>query len=169
MKLPMQQIGQKGKRISIDSQRDEFDFFQSTWLLPTIEEHKLTPDSFQAELFLEKNFDNSVKGKVTLKFRPMVECVRCLKPERVQIENTFEALFTGQNEQPVGEERDLKDLNVYEVLGTDLPMDEFLLDAIHNGLPERHLCQPHCLGLCTGCGANKNSELCACVTSAPFH
>lgn len=88
------------------------------------------------------------------------QCARCLEP--------IHGTVTLTAEKPVAEEKGLtslenKDNDDYAQISDGMldlvpPLrDEFLLS-----FPMRFLCKEDCAGLCAGCGANLNREVCRC-------
>jgi len=50
----------------------------------------------------------------------------------------------------------------YPLRDGDVDLEPMVRDAVLLELPQAPLCQPGCLGLCGGCGANRNLEPCTC-------
>lgn len=86
--------------------------------------------------------DLLVMGKAYVEIE--TECVTCLQPLRTRIEDREICIHM----EKVSE--DLIDLT-----------DE-IREALLLAIPSRFKCSDHCKGICTGCGANLNTEKCSC-------
>ena len=110
---------------------------------------------------------NEARAEVEGKIAGTIEifCHRCLKPIEValdiQFEENFVTLETYEKSQPEHEigGADL-DVSVYD--GERIDIAEIAREQILLNLPARQLCDANCAGLCETCGANKNTEPCAC-------
>jgi uncharacterized metal-binding protein YceD (DUF177 family) len=170
MKLLFSQIGQKTKKFSVGAQHSELNIFESTWLKPCITELELNSDNFTGELALQETSGGEIQASLTCDMTPTLECVRCLAKYKLTLNQRYEGVFKVVGNESSSEERDLDEMSLYDVEKNQvLPWEEFVLDGINESLPDRPLCKALCLGLCASCGANKNTELCSCATSAPFH
>lgn len=90
----------------------------------------------------------------------ITECVRCLEPAELRLHNSFAELYTFTRPTEPGE----MDLRVPEDGYLDLkqPLREYLL----LDQPIAPLCRPDCAGLCSTCGANRNTEDCGHSTDS---
>ncbi|MFP3869874.1 MAG: DUF177 domain-containing protein, partial [Syntrophobacteria bacterium] len=64
-----------------------------------------------------------------------------------------------------------RDLDTEFYDGVTIDVDLIVAEQIFLALPQKPLCQPHCRGLCPGCGADLNYESCRCEkreTGSPF-
>ena len=92
-------------------------------------------------------------------------CDRCLVEVSLPLEIDFDLLYAPAEEleDRTGEvelgERDL-DLSVFQHDQIDL--DALVLEQIELQVPIRLLCREECRGLCPQCGADWNTEQCAC-------
>lgn len=91
-----------------------------------------------------------VTGTVTTQFSG--ECRRCLGPAHGELRVSFQELAT---EHPIDEE-------TYPLGADVLDLAPIVHDACILALPLAPLCMEGCLGICSGCGANRNSEQCSC-------
>ena len=56
-----------------------------------------------------------------------------------------------------------RDEEAYPLRGDELDLEPLARDAVILELPLAPLCSEGCLGLCPTCGANRNTEPCACA------
>jgi uncharacterized protein len=97
-----------------------------------------------------------------------IDCARCLARYRVDIAQELDLFFLPRvaEELPAEEEEvELGDRDVvvgyYEADRLDL--GEVVREQILLGLPLKPLCRPDCLGLCPGCGKDRNLGPCGCA------
>lgn len=95
-----------------------------------------------------------VTGRVTSPAR--FECARCLKNITATVEADLCELFTAPGHGA--------DADAYRMTGTEIALEPMLVDAVALAFPLRPLCSPGCKGLCARCGADLNTEPCACPT-----
>jgi uncharacterized protein len=93
----------------------------------------------------------AVTGLVTASWEG--ECRRCLEPATGVIRVPVRELFS-----PVGDSEE-----VYPLVDELLDLEALARDAVLLELPLAPLCRGDCQGLCPTCGANRNTELCACT------
>jgi len=79
-------------------------------------------------------------------------CRRCLEAARGLLAVPVREHFTEDGD---GEE-------TYALNDGEVDLEPMVRDAVLLELPQAPLCQPGCLGLCAGCGANRNLEPCTC-------
>jgi len=94
-----------------------------------------------------------VTGKVSAPWEG--ECRRCLDVARGEIDTAVRELCT--------EDGDIE--TTYRLTPDELDLEPIAHDACILALPLAPLCMEGCLGLCSECGANRNTEPCSC--SAP--
>ena len=97
-----------------------------------------------------------------------LECVRCLEPFRLDLEETLDLLFlppTANVGPSKDEERELKDEDLGVSFYRDDKIDLSLLirEQLYLGLPMKPICRVDCAGLCPVCGANLNLAPCSCT------
>lgn len=92
-----------------------------------------------------------VTGKVSADWE--AECGRCLEPARGRLEVAVRELFADLG----GEDA------AYRLAEEWLDLEPLAHDACILELPLAPLCRPDCLGLCPGCGVNRNNETCNCT------
>jgi DUF177 domain-containing protein len=87
-------------------------------------------------------------------------CFRCLEDASIRTS------VRGREYQGSDSEESEQTTNPY--LANDrLDLSSWARDAIALALPEKILCREDCAGLCSGCGANLNTEECRCPPPAP--
>ncbi len=91
------------------------------------------------------------------------ECARCLDEFALDLEGDIEGYFllSESSERPEGMDDD-----EFEVLPADhmIDLEPLIVAALLVDIPLIPLCDEDCKGLCSGCGANLNSELCTCAS-----
>lgn len=89
--------------------------------------------------------------------RAIVHCARCGVEMTTPIAFTInEALRQNNGESPEDE-----DIICFE--GTDVVLDDIVLNALFMNAPTKYLCQEDCKGLCPHCGKNLNEGACECA------
>ncbi|HEX8141686.1 MAG TPA: DUF177 domain-containing protein [Pyrinomonadaceae bacterium] len=103
----------------------------------------------------------------TITARAEVDCDRCLKSVSVPIETRFDVNYVPATAYYVDETAELKedDLSLSVFDGEVIDVDELVREQVLLAMPPRMLCVDECKGLCPVCGADKNSENCACQSS----
>jgi uncharacterized protein len=107
-----------------------------------------------AEVKLEASFESVSEGiwaHGTVAAQAVGECSRCLDEVRLDVDTTFQGLFTYPDRQVEDEEDEPED--VYEFDGDSIDLEELVRDAVVTSLPFIPLCEPDCPGLCDQCGA----------------
>jgi uncharacterized protein len=96
------------------------------------------------------------------------ECVRCLEPFRLDLEEALDLLFSPSSAN-VGpgkdEERELKeeDLTVSFYQDDKIDLSLLIREQVYLALPMKSVCRVDCAGLCPACGANLNLSPCRCT------
>jgi len=86
-------------------------------------------------------------------------CDRCLKPVRLPINGTIEALYKPESSIPKEKEEELQSLrNVIYYSSDKIDLSERILEAIVVDVPMKVLCKPDCKGLCPYCGTDLNEN-----------
>lgn len=134
----------------------------------------LTDDSYR--------FDRPVRGSVTftqvedqgvvargrLATSAETQCVRCLEPIRVDLEAPIVAIYQHDPDllkpdaQFLGGDEEMQAFYDGESIDPAPQMREALLLEV----PPLPVCREDCRGLCPRCGANLNTEKCACPPDA---
>ena len=97
-----------------------------------------------------------------------IECARCLEKCPVALRQELDLFYLPQETgQPDAQEEDVelsdRDVVVGYYAGDRLDLGEVLREQILLGLPLKPLCREGCRGLCSRCGANRNTTPCGCV------
>ncbi len=114
-----------------------------------------------------KRDGNRVKLVGIVEGQVQVECDRCLKPvivpvtPNVNIEYMTAADYQSQHAVELGEQ----DMNVVVFDGQSIDVDALVAEELQLALPDHVLCKPDCKGICSVCGADRNSNQCSCETS----
>lgn len=96
-----------------------------------------------------------------------LECVRCLEPFRLDLEEALDLLFLppSANVGSSDEEHELKDDDLSVSFYHDDQIDLSLLirEQLYLALPMKPVCRADCAGLCPTCGVNRNLTQCECA------
>lgn len=101
----------------------------------------------------------------------MVPCSRCLEPYALPVVREFDVSYVpmpvgdGQGGAEIQIDKDDLDVSYLDRQGCFETAD-LVSEQIYLALPMKPLCAPDCKGLCPGCGANRNLEVCLCVPTA---
>ena len=128
----------------------------------------------QSVIVLKRNGLDRVLVEGKIKTTIAFNCDRCLQKGTLDIDKGFklDLEYAGTDKFVPAEHEispsemdmiylDKPEVDVFEILGQQV----FLM------IPEKHLCQESCKGLCPRCGANLNLETCDCkqdLKSSPF-
>lgn len=106
----------------------------------------------EADLVLESVVGGvSVTGTVRA---PWVgACRRCLEPASDTLVLAVREHFTEGGDGA----------DTYPLHEGDVDLEPMVRDAVLLELPQAPLCEPHCRGICPGCGANRNEGPCRCA------
>lgn len=107
-----------------------------------------------------------VAGTVSADVR--LVCSRCAADYTDHLLVSVDELFLpkGSKGLPEGEEIEAERLCVFTYENNEIEIDEVLRQNLLASLPFRPLCSKDCRGLCAGCGANLNNEVCQCAEDA---
>jgi uncharacterized protein len=90
------------------------------------------------------------------------QCARCLESFELDFAAPFSFVFvpraSAEAEEPSGGEIDL---GLYD--GNVVDLSPMLRERLLLSLPTLPLCSEDCLGLCPGCGSNRNQGRCGCA------
>jgi uncharacterized protein len=91
-------------------------------------------------------------------------CSRCLQDLDLELDEAITLVFLRPLPADTPEEIGLRpeDLDMEFYDGETIDIGLIVIEQIFLALPQRPLCQPHCQGLCSGCGADLNLESCGC-------
>lgn len=103
------------------------------------------------------------RGSLSARFA--VPCGRCLGPAPVTLDDPEVAFtFTATTPEALDEvELALEDPSTYAFSGEEIDLASLLREALVLALPIAPVCQEGCRGICSGCGAELNSETCRCT------
>nr|HEX4313212.1 DUF177 domain-containing protein [Kofleriaceae bacterium] len=106
------------------------------------------------------------KGFVT------VACSRCIEPVRLDIDDKVRITFMPAAEMPADDDEPAtgedgkqladEDLDLFPFDGERIDLEPFLREELVLAIPYAPLCKEDCKGLCPQCGADWNTETCAC-------
>jgi len=114
-------------------------------------------------LHLAKHPDHvRITGKISGSIE--VCCHRCLKPFALPLNEPVDIFLIAKERMPGHEEKELDaEELLYEFFdGEVIEVDRLIAEQIFLGLPVKVLCGENCKGICPGCGANLNEEVCRC-------
>ena len=121
----------------------------------------------QAKLFLQMLGDIcKVQGEVYAKLS--VPCSRCLKPTELIVKESIEEFIECSTDNDV-----LHTEGHYVCLAENkvdiaIHVANIVWDAILQATYSPTVCTPNCLGLCSICGVNKNTDPCHCEQQGDF-
>lgn len=84
-----------------------------------------------------------------------VSCGRCLKAFTLPISAVFDERFAKEGDE-----------DMYPYRETTLDLSDLARDVIWLQVPIAPVCREGCLGICPGCGADRNTTPCGCVKAA---
>ena len=116
---------------------------------------KLTVDNQESVLY--------IKGRV--RARVALECARCLKAFRKDLEADIEAIGTLQGHSSLDEESCDEDILVFTQSDTSIDLTRLVTEELSTAMPMAAVCSESCAGLCPMCGINLNKEKCSCSTT----
>lgn len=109
-----------------------------------------------------------------LKATANVPCSRCGNMTLYAVDEKFTYTFRLGEEQNIGLEElecSNEDIETVYLNKPEVNIDEVLREQLILSVPEKILCSKSCKGICSGCGAQLNDELCRCeddFTDSPF-
>jgi uncharacterized protein len=111
-----------------------------------------------------------------LKCRIEMDCVRCLEPFEVDVDEELDLLYLPESRNVAsssekaesGSASDDRGLGEEELSASfyrdhQIDLAHMILEQIVLSLPMKSLCRPDCLGLCPECGVNRNTAKCDCT------
>ena len=104
----------------------------------------------------------AVEGTITGAWE--LDCSRCLQPLSRPLSLTFNVDYVTEGAPGTASEIELKaeDLDVDELLESELDLTQLAREQILLNLPEQIYCREDCKGLCEKCGENRNLLDCKC-------
>lgn len=102
--------------------------------------------------------DISGSGELTV----LIPCGRCLEPVETVVP------FSVEMHVDANSKTDADGDDIFFIEGSDLDVNDLLIDEILMSMPMKVLCKEDCRGICFRCGANLNHGSCSCeVEEAP--
>jgi uncharacterized protein len=89
-------------------------------------------------------------------------CDRCASLVPWPVDDKFVYRIVAEEDWPSDAEVDEESASLWPVSGPALDLAEVLRERVFLALPAKVLCAEDCRGLCPGCGADLNQELCRC-------
>jgi uncharacterized protein len=103
-------------------------------------------------------------------FRGKIEstCSRCVKDFSLPVEHEFDIVLSPKPAEAGASTEELRreDLGLSYYSGDEINLEPLVREQVLLALPTRPLCAEECRGLCGGCGADLNIELCRCSGDA---
>jgi uncharacterized protein len=109
------------------------------------------------DLFFEGHCDTVAEGV----------CARCLETFSQPVATPFEFVLTQAQPKDATQELHTDDLAFSFFTGDEIDLTPLVGEQAILSLPTRAVCREECRGLCPSCGANLNTDPCACKTSSP--
>jgi len=162
MKVRFGEIPAEGLRLEI---KDE------SWF-PDHELQRTGP--VRAIVVLKRNGTDRVLLSGKIKTSIAFACDRCLENYTMDLENSFNIdleYSAGSMPDPSEHEISPSEMDMIYLQAPVIDIFEILSQQVFLMIPEKHLCQESCQGLCPRCGANLNLETCDCqqeLKSSPF-
>lgn len=104
-----------------------------------------------------------------VQFHADLNCARCAEPYPFASHSTFHLRFRPRPEAAGEEAEEVEisneELDVEFYTERSIPLRELATEQIQLSIPMKPLCDENCLGLCPGCGINRNRETCNCESS----
>jgi uncharacterized protein len=94
-------------------------------------------------------------------------CARCLESFALPLATPFEFVLSRAQPKDSTQELHTDDLAYSFYTGDEIDLGPLVGEQAILSLPTRAVCREDCRGLCPSCGANLNTDPCACKTSAP--
>ena len=95
-------------------------------------------------------------------------CSRCLAEVELGLKTHFRLTFAragpGGEDKALPENRELKaeEMGLVRFEGDEIDFRDVIQEQVIMALPMQVRCREDCRGLCAGCGANLNTEVCRC-------
>ena len=122
----------------------------------------LYPHPLRVEVELNK-FERNIQSSIRVETTARYECDRCLAVYEKPLMLDFHLLFRIGKDTLQTEEDEVVVLPA-ETLELDL--SEWIQEQLVLAIPMKMLCSEDCKGICAGCGANLNDDVCSCAAPA---
>lgn len=160
MKILLDQIIEAPKTIVFSEKVDELNLIYAEdsdrdFRFPPSVEVSLEYYRSGRELFFRGRLEGVIEGR----------CARCVEDYRFPIEKSFSFVLTPEPFSPKNKELNRDELGLSFYSAQEIDLYPFIREQVLLALPTRPLCKVGCRGLCGGCGANLNNEVCHCVSS----
>lgn len=159
MKLKIKDIGPSGRDVCWDLDAAE--------LQGLLRSADVQPEGSGGSAQLRLRFelvDDEIVARGSLRAAFAVTCVRCLAPAQVTLDEPDVAVtFVAVAPEAIAAlEISLEDPNTYTYAGEEIDLAPLLREALVLAIPIAPVCHEGCRGICSGCGAELNSEPCRC-------
>lgn len=94
-------------------------------------------------------------------------CARCLATFALPLATPFEFVLSRAQPKESTQELHTDDLAYSFYSGDEIDLGPLVGEQAILSLPTRAVCHEDCRGLCPSCGANLNTDPCACQTTVP--
>jgi len=151
--IPVEDIPEEGLSVAYDDMPDLLDVTG-----------ELTAEGpIHGSAFIRK-VDSEVYLTGDIEARLALPCDRCLAVYGEPVAASFSYVLVQEPEES-GAEKAIRepDVEVTPFDGSRIPIADIFREQLLLNVPFRRLCREECRGLCPGCGANLNSETCACA------
>lgn len=99
--------------------------------------------------------------KADVDFVYKTNCSRCLCDVEVPVNYSLDAYLMRENY----DEANFEDSDVFLLDGMEVNLTDIVNSTMTYNIPLKVLCNDDCKGICSGCGADLNTEKCVCVDS----
>lgn len=163
MRIRVDEIPESGRVLHLHWNQGELSRF-----LPPDDPFELSlPRPLNVDLEINKLPDH-IRIQGMLQGVLQINCHRCLAPCLWTLEEPVDITLFNEAEAPGEEELELEpeELDFEYFDGEVIEIDELIAEQIFLALPFKVLCSESCKGICPGCGANLNEEVCRCSADA---
>ncbi len=91
-------------------------------------------------------------------------CDRCLGPVEIAVDRDFDLFYRPvksiAREEEIEVPKDELEVGFYS--GEGIALADVVTEQVILSVPMKVVCRAECLGLCPGCGADRNREVCQC-------
>lgn len=160
--IELDRIPEEGLALSADDSDPTF-----AAILRDVAESDNAKVTGRAEVQLEL-WPSRVDVRGRLEAQAQLTCVRCLNRFGHELERDIYQVLLRQPEEHEDEDVELKrsDLDRTELEGDRIDLGELLREEFLLAMPMKALCSEECKGICSGCGAELNTEDCNCKPEA---